>query len=252
MPYRNCCTNGRAEVNTYLFYEAVPVNPDKTLASVTLPGGTTGGTEHIFSIGTSTRVTTASNTPVITSLSATTAAAGQQVTINGSGFGASQNGSYLTFTDNGTNWGAPGDSPTFTIDSWSDTAITFTVPTPSGTVNGTADASELGLLESSTDTTGGSISGTITINYTDGTSTEQTVSSSDWTVGPGTGETAAATMSYRNNGGADDSQTITTYVYAATVPINSSKTVASITFPTVSNTVSGDTKAMHIWAVSTG
>ena len=38
--------------------------------------------------------------------------------------------SYLTFSDNGTNWGAPRDQATFTIDSWSDSAITFTVPQP--------------------------------------------------------------------------------------------------------------------------
>ena len=98
-------------------------------------------------------------------------------------------------------------------------------------VNGTAGASELGLLESSSN---GSTSGTITITYTDGTSTTQTVSSSDWAAGPGSGETAVATMSYRNmiTGG---SQEITMYVYATTVPIDPSKTVASITFPNVSN-----------------
>ena len=61
------------------------------------------------------------------------AAAGQQVTVTGSGFGASQGSSYLTFSDNGTNWGAPADLATFTVDSWSDSAITFTVPQPSGT-----------------------------------------------------------------------------------------------------------------------
>ncbi len=70
--------------------------------------------------------------PVVTSLSTTSAQAGQQVTINGSGFGSSQGNGYVAFSDNGTNWGAPGNTATFTVDSWSDTAITFTVPTPSG------------------------------------------------------------------------------------------------------------------------
>ena len=78
-----------------------------------------------------------------------------------------------------------------------------------------------------------------------------TISSSDWANGPGTGETAAATMSYRNADG-DSSQAITMYVYATTVPIDSSKTVASVTFPDISNTVSGGTSAMHIFAVTTG
>jgi hypothetical protein len=70
---------------------------------------------------------------VITFSSPATAAAGQQVTVTGSGFGASQGSSNLTFSDNGTNWGAPGDAASFTINSWSDGAITFTVPQPSGT-----------------------------------------------------------------------------------------------------------------------
>jgi Glycosyl hydrolases family 31/Ricin-type beta-trefoil lectin domain/Domain of unknown function (DUF5110)/IPT/TIG domain len=70
--------------------------------------------------------------PLITSAAPAPAAAGQQVTITGSGFGASQGGSYLTLSDNGTNWGAPGDAASFTVDSWSDTAVTLTVPQPSG------------------------------------------------------------------------------------------------------------------------
>ena len=73
------------------------------------------------------------STARITFSSPAKAAAGQQVTVTGSGFGASQGSSYLTFSDNGTNWGAPGDLASFTVDSWSDSAITFTVPQPSGT-----------------------------------------------------------------------------------------------------------------------
>ncbi|HWG26515.1 TIM-barrel domain-containing protein [Actinospica sp.] len=73
------------------------------------------------------------STPRITFASPSSAAAGKQVTITGSGFGASQGSSYLTFSDNGTNWGAPGDAASFTINSWSDSAVTFTVPQPSGT-----------------------------------------------------------------------------------------------------------------------
>ena len=353
--YRDCagCSGGKDSTKTYVFYAAVPVNPSKTLTSVTLPNGTLGGVQHIFSVGTS---ATAMTGPVVTSLSTTSAQAGQQVTINGSGFGASQGNGYVAFSDNGTNWGSPGNVATFTVDSWSDTAITFTVPTPSGTngvwrvwpgtpasvtvvdnsgdmsdspelaitptsnpsdyydnagisddtntscanydgdgysysaqalsaagltpggtvsadgltftwpnvascaddnilaagqtmlLNGTAGASKLGLLESSSN---GSTSGAITITYTDGTSTTETLSSSDWAGGPGTNETAVATMSYRNmiSGG---SQAITMYVYATTVPIDSSKTVASVTFPNVSNSVGSNTSAMHVFAVTTG
>ena len=353
--YRDCagCAGGQDSVKAYVFYAALPVNPAKTLTSVTLPNGTSGGMEHIFSIGTS---TTAMTGPVVTSLSATNAKAGDQVTINGSGFGASQGNGYVSFGDNGTNWGAPGNTGTFTVDSWSDTAITFTVPTPSGTngqyqvwagtpasvtvvdnsgdvsdspelaitptanpadyydnagisddtstacanydgdgysysaqalsaagltpggtvsgdgltftwpnvascandnvlaagqtmlVNGVTGASKLGLLESSSN---GGTSGPVTITYTDGTSTTAPLSSSDWAGGPGPGESAVATMSYRNmaSGG---SQQITMYVYATTVPIDSSKTVASVTFPNISSMVGSSTSAMHVFAVTTG
>ncbi len=73
--------------------------------------------------------------PVISSIAPTSAAAGQQVTLHGSNFGASQadpSKDYVFFTDGPISWGAPFDGATFQIDSWSDTAITFTVPTPSG------------------------------------------------------------------------------------------------------------------------
>jgi hypothetical protein len=72
-------------------------------------------------------------TPVITSVSPSTASAGDVVTLTGTNFGSSQGQNYVTFSDDGTNWGAPADSATFTVDSWSDDQITFTVPTPSGT-----------------------------------------------------------------------------------------------------------------------
>jgi predicted alpha-1,2-mannosidase len=355
-PYRNCadCSSGKQTVGTNVFYAGLPVDPSKTLSSVTLPNGTMqGGALHIFSIGTSTQ---AMSPPVATSVSPATAAAGTQVTINGSGFGATQGSGYVAFSDNGINWGSPGNAATFQVDSWSDTAVTFTVPTPSGTngvwavapgtlaavtvvnnsgatsdtpemeitptsnpgdyydntgispdndqscanydgdgysysatalgndnltpgatvtadghtftwpnvaacaqdnilaagqtmlVNGTSGASSLGLLGSSSN--GGS-QGTIQINYTDGTSSTQTVSFNDWASSPGSGDVAVATMPYRNST-SGSSQSITMYVFATTVPVDSSKTVASITFPDVSNQVGSSITAMHIFAVSLG
>jgi outer membrane protein assembly factor BamB len=69
---------------------------------------------------------------VITSLSPGTALAGQTITVTGSGFGATQDSSYVLFSDAGINWGAPGDAATWSISSWSNTQITFAVPNPSG------------------------------------------------------------------------------------------------------------------------
>ena len=128
--YRNCnhCTGNRDGVDTHLFSAVLPVDPTKTLTSVTLPNGATQGQLHIFSIGTS---TAAQSGPVITSVSPASANAGDTVTINGSGFGATQGNSYVHFMDGGTSWGAPGNAAALTVNSWSDKSITFTVPTPS-------------------------------------------------------------------------------------------------------------------------
>jgi alpha-glucosidase (family GH31 glycosyl hydrolase) len=71
-------------------------------------------------------------TPYITTISPSTASVGQVVTVTGANFGATQGESYLTFSDEGTNWGAPPDVATFSLDSWSDNTITFTIPAPSG------------------------------------------------------------------------------------------------------------------------
>ncbi len=352
MTYRDCMgCSGPDNVGTDVFYTALPVDPAKTLTSITLPNGANQGSLHIFSIGTSIQPL---SPPDITSLSRATASAGQQVTITGSGFGTTQGSGYVAFTDNGVNWGAPGNVAAFQVDTWSDTAVTFSVPTPSGsggefavapgtpasvtivnsagamsdspvlqitptanpadyynnagispdnnqscadfdgggftysatalanagltpgatvTASGLAftwpnvaacspdnilaagqtmlmspapGATTLGLLGSSSD--GGS-QGTIMINYTDGTSSAATVSFNDWASAPGGGDTAVATMPYRNSA-SGTSQAITMFVFATTVPVDPSKTVASVTFPDVSNQL-GQT-AMHIFAVSLG
>jgi predicted alpha-1,2-mannosidase len=130
--YRNCnhCSGGRDNVDTHLFSAVLPVDPNKTLTAVTLPSGTTGGDLHVFAIGTS---AAAQSGPVVMSVDPGTASPGDTVTIHGSGFGATQGNGYVAFSDNNIDWGRPGNAATFQVDSWSDTAITFTVPTPSGT-----------------------------------------------------------------------------------------------------------------------
>jgi predicted alpha-1,2-mannosidase len=355
LPYRDCTgCSGPDNTKTYIYETGLPVDPAKTLTSVTLPLGATQGNLHVFAIGTSTGPLPA---PVVSSVSPSPASAGQVVTISGSGFGATQGSGYVAFSDNGVNWGSPGNDATFQVDSWSDTSVTFTVPTPSGPggafavspgtdasvmvvnssgaasdspvlqitptsnpadyydntgvspdgsttcdanmdgdgfsysanllaadgitpggtvtadglsftwpnvaacapdnilafgqtmlVNGTAGATTLGLLGSSTN--GGS-SGTIVINYTDGTSSTATVSFNDWASSPGNGDTAVATMAYRNASGGG-TQGITMYLFATTVPVDSAKTVASITFPDIGTQTANGATAMHVFAVSLG
>ena len=48
--------------------------------------------------------------------------------LTGQNFGATQADSYLTLVQGGTSWGAPYDGAQVTITSWSDTAITVTLP----------------------------------------------------------------------------------------------------------------------------
>lgn len=110
--------------STHTLSVPVPATATSSTATVTQTGGT--------AVSLTEPPVTVSTGPTISSVSPSTAGAGQQVTVTGSGFGATQGSSYLTFSDNGTNWGAPGDQATFTVDSWSDGSITFTVPTPSG------------------------------------------------------------------------------------------------------------------------
>jgi hypothetical protein len=73
----------------------------------------------------------------------------------------------------------------------------------------------------------------------------------DWASSPGSGDTAVATMPYRNSTGGS-SQTITMYVFAATLPVDSTKTVESVTLPDVSNRVGSGVTGMHIFALSLG
>ena len=112
-------------------------------------------------------------------------------------------------------------------------------------VNGTVGQTTLGFLGSDSN---GAASGTMTIFYTDGTTSTGTVSFNDWASGPGNGDTAVATMPYRNSAGG--SQDITMYVYATTVAIDSSKTVESVVLPNVNGTDSGT--AMHLFALALG
>jgi hypothetical protein len=82
------------------------------------------------------------NTPsrpaTISGITPAQAAPGRQVTITGTGFGATSRDARLLLSDDGVNWGGAGDLGTLQIDHWSDTSITFTVPEPSGPAISTA------------------------------------------------------------------------------------------------------------------
>lgn len=114
-----------------------------------------------------------------------------------------------------------------------------------------AGASSLGFLGSAVNSGTAGASGTVTITYTDGSASTATLGMSDWTLSAGQGSpqfhnVIVARLPYRNmmNGQPDK---VKTYVFADTVPVDSSKTVASITLPTTVNNGS-----IGIFAISAG
>ncbi|MFG3205071.1 lectin [Streptomyces sp. NPDC048192] len=123
-----------------------------------------------------------------------------------------------------------------------------TIPMPAGT-----SGASLGLLGTATNapTDGSGVSGTLTVTYTDGSTSKATVGFSDWTLNAGSskplpGDTTAVTTAYRNTGsGGRDG--VKTYVFATKVPLDAAKQVASITLP-----VTGSTGTDHLFAYGFG
>lgn len=98
----------------------------------------------------------------------------------------------------------------------------------------------------------GDASGTVTITYTDGSTSTASLGFSDWTLGagaarPGFGNEVAFTTPYRNSGGGDPQQ-INTYVFAsAPIALAAGKTVKGVTW---ASTVSGG--QLHVFAIGMG
>ncbi|SFE74303.1 alpha-1,2-mannosidase, putative [Actinacidiphila alni] len=123
-----------------------------------------------------------------------------------------------------------------------------TIPQPSG-----SSGAFLGLLGSATNapTDGSGVPGDLTVTYTDGSTAKATVTFADWTLNGGSskplpGSTTAVTTDYRNtgDGGRDN---VKAYVFSVKVPIDPSKTVASLTLP-----VTGASGTVHLFAIGYG
>jgi hypothetical protein len=115
-------------------------------------------------------------------------------------------------------------------------------------VNGSRGDSTLGLLGTSTS---GTSQGLVLINYSDGTSSSAEVTFGDWAGAPVTGDTAVATMPYRNSQ-SGSSQPLTVYVNATQVPVNPDKRVVSVTLPEIGGFVGPSVTAMHVFALALG
>jgi predicted alpha-1,2-mannosidase len=117
-------------------------------------------------------------------------------------------------------------------------------------LNATAGATKIGFLGSAFNAGSSGAQGTVTVNYTDGTASTASLGFSDWTLGGGGGSPAfgnveVADTPYRNGG--TGNQAIHTFVFAQTIAVDGSKTVASVTLP--STLTQG---SMGIFAISAG
>jgi beta-glucosidase len=115
------------------------------------------------------------------------------------------------------------------------------------TVDLSGSGTDLGFLGSSQN---GTASGTVTVNYTDGSSQSFNLNMADWfSNAPAVGDQIATTTSSWNF----QSNSIGPHpvsIYFASVPLEQHKTVQSVTLPIVAN--AGGTTAMHIWAMAIG
>jgi len=134
---------------------------------------------------------------------------------------------------------------------------TFTWPdVPSATLdNVVADGQTVALSGSGTDLgilgagQNGTATGTITVNYTNGTSQSFTLNMADWYANaPATGDQILTTTSSWNQSSPSGSHPVS--VYFASVPLEAGLTVASVTLPSLPGSF-GQTE-MHVFAMATG
>ena len=246
MPYHDsgAATN---DTTTYLFSTTIPVNSSKTVASITLPSTVNNGSIGIFDmvIGTPGDLSPFYNLTGISSDGAANTA-----NYDGDGFSYSQQAlaaagitAGRTFTSGGMTYTWP-SAAVGTPDAISPAGQTIPVAAPAG-------ATAVGFVGSATDAGTSPTTGTVTVNYTDGSTSTGTLTMTDWALAGGggpvaPGDTVVAEMPYRDTQGGGN-QKINTYLFATSIPVNGSKTVASISLPsTVSNGSFG------IFAISVG
>jgi len=117
------------------------------------------------------------------------------------------------------------------------------------TIDLSGSGTDLGFLGTANN---GTASGTGTVTYTDGTTQAFTLTLADWYANaPATGDTLVTTTTSWNY----VTQPLGPHpvsVYFSSVPLQSGKTVASVTLPAISNGVANGVNAMHIFAMGVG
>ena len=239
-----------------VYFASLPLEQGKTVSSVTLPvlsgaGGTTA--MHIFAMA------TGNGAPTMGAPYSSIDAA-----YDNAGISDNSDPSAANFDGTGDSYSAQAlalGSPTplsaggqATID-----GTTFTWPSLVGQpdnviadgqiIDVSGSGSDLGFLGAAGF---GAASGTGTITYTDGSTQSYSISMADWyNNAPVSGDQIANTSSSWNF----SSSTQVTHpvsIYFAAVPLESGKTVKSVTLPTVGSGVGNGVNAMHIFAIAVG
>lgn len=233
----NLCLTGGASSGTRLTASTCTDATDQQWSLPPAPGG-----------GTTTTTTTTTTAPPAAYDNVGVSADGSGSAANFDGNGYSYSATALS--DAGVTPGSTVTSDGFSF-TWPDvaagTADNYEASGQTVPVSAPAGSSSLGFLGSAANAGTTGSSGTVTITYSDGSTSTATLSFPDWCLGGGggtvpAGTTEAVTTTYRNSPSA--AQTINTYVFATSVPVTSSKTVVSVTLPSSSS--NGE---LHVFAI---
>lgn len=137
-------------------------------------------------------------------------------------------------------------------------SLTWPQPNASGDDNVLADGqtialagsgNRLGVVAASAfSASGGGVSGTFTVNYADGSSTTGTLAFGDWADNaPASGTDLLATSEGTGSG-----LSAPVALYYGSIPLDPSKTVASVTLPTIGDAVGDHISALHVFDLAIG
>lgn len=242
MTYRNnYWAGGPEQVRTYLYSASFPIDPAKTVVSVTLPAAPAAGRLHVFDVGFSghrANAGTSDDTQLGTSDFDNAAASYSRQALTAAGLAP---GADVVHGGIHYRWpsAAPGDRDNFVAQGQS-------IP-----VAAVAGATKVGVLGAGEGWPTG-VSGTATLVYTDGTRQSVVLGFTDWTRGGGSeaighGNTVVAQMTYRNWMPVGKQQ-IATYVFAKTLPLLAGKSLQTLELPAPS----GGFGHIHVFAVAAG
>lgn len=239
MSYRNTPT-GKQTIKVAVFYTSVPLLSGKTLQSVTLPAFTGSGQVHVFALSTGAPPAASYNNTGTSNDSAPSAAdfdgAGNSYSAQAfQGAGITPGG---TFTYNNVTFTWP-NAASGSPNNYQANGQTIPVTPVSG-------ATSVAFLGSATN---GPSTGTVTINFTDGTTQTAPLGLSDWTLNAGTGSllagnSVAVVLPYRNTH--TGKQTENTYIFYTAISLMAGKTVSSVTLP-----FSVNAGHLHVFAIGT-